>query len=127
MVTASNKWRNTLTIKNLFQDKTTPELIVVLCDSIIRQLKTIWDRESSGNLKDDEKEYIAEGIEELTDHFLFLKELANGTIKKEEWLDFSFDGNYERLFNNYMNELYDLGDTKVTNNLDVSEKFIWIN
>lgn len=122
----SSKWRNVITVKNLFEDETTPELITKLCDTILVQLKKIKEKEAKSNLTDDEKYDIDSKIEELIGHFDFLKDLATGTIAESEWDNYSFDGDFEKWFNDYLEQLYDLGDERVLNTNNVLEKFIWI-
>jgi hypothetical protein len=81
---------------------------------------------STEELIEDDKYYVDENLTELIDHFEFLKEFANGKIPKEEWKDYDFEGNYESWFNDYLNELYDLGDKRVVNKNNEIEKLIWI-
>jgi len=134
-VTVSNKWRNSIKIKHLFEDDTTPELIVTICDSLIGQIKSIREKEKKGNLTQDSKDDIDDKLFEVLDHFEFLKNLAEGAIEgneseqripEEEWDNYSFDGNFEQWFNDYLSELYDLGDERVDNTHNIREKFIWI-
>lgn len=138
-ITISNDWRNKIQIKHLFtRDATTsPELTITLCETLIRQLKAIKTREEGGNLCDDDSYIVDEKLTELIDHFEFLINLAQGSIpekqglegaiKEDEWSDFGFDGNYQQWFNDYLSELYDLGDMRViTDKSKISQKFIWI-
>lgn len=122
----SSKWRNTIKVKHLFEDKVTPALIITLCDTILTQLKNIQEKESKNNLKDDVKDHVDNEIEDLLGHFEFLKDLATGKITKAEWDNYSFEGNYQEWFNDYFSQLYDLGDTRVLTTNNVLEKFIWI-
>lgn len=138
-ITISNEWRNKIEIKHLFTRDTTtsPELTITLCETLIRQLKAIKAREEVGNLCNDDSYIVDEKLTELIDHFEFLINLAQGSIpekqglegaiKEDEWNDFGFDGNYQKWFNDYLSELYDLGDMRViTDKSKVSQKFIWI-
>jgi hypothetical protein len=136
MTVVSNKWRNTISIKRLFQDETTPELVITLCNSLIKQLNTIKERESKGNLTEDEKCNVDNKLFEVIDHFEFLLNLAQGAtddesnetrIPESEWDDYEFDGNFEQWFNDYMTELYDLADERVNTINGINEKFIWID
>jgi len=126
-ITRSNKWRNEIKVKHLFEDDVTPELVVTLCDTILVQLKKIQEKEAKRNLVEDSKNHIDSEIDELLGHFEFLRDLADGTIPEDEWNDYSFDGDYEQWFNDYMSQLYDLGDTRVLNASNVLEKFMWID
>jgi len=135
-ITVSNNWRNTVKIKHLFSDdETSPELIIEICDILIPQLEAIKEKEESGNLTEDSKSDIDDKLFELIDHFGFLKNLAEGAITEstsehripeDEWDNYSFDGNFEQWFNDYLSELYDLGDERVDNKHNIREKFLWI-
>lgn len=126
IITRTNNWKYKIKIKDQFEDKTTPELIIKLCDSLIIQLKQISSKVETSSLTEDEKDDCRIVLEEIIDHFVFLKELADGTIKKLEWDDYSFNGDYEEIFNDYLEQLYDIGDRRVINKYNRSEKFIWI-
>jgi hypothetical protein len=123
----SNNWRNTISIKNLFEDETTPELIVKLCDSLIIQLEKINKKESRSNLTADEKYNISSKIEDIVSNFQFLKELADGSIPENEWNNYDFDGDYKDLFNGYFSDVYDLGDERVLTTNNIQEKFMWVD
>lgn len=123
----SNKWKYHIDIKSLFEDTTTPELIVKLCDCIIPQLNRILNAVTKSNLIEDDIYRLEINILEIIDNFDFLKSLADGSIPEEEWDDYCFDGDYESMFNNYLKELYDLGDKRVIQTNDMSIKFMWIN
>jgi hypothetical protein len=137
-ITMTNEWRNKIQIKHLFtRDNTTsPELTITLCETLLRQLKSIKAREENGNLCDDDKYFVDEKLTELIDHFEFLINLAEGSIpekqhlesaiKENEWSDYGFDGNYQQCFNDYLSELYDLGDVRVVDKSRTSHKFIWV-
>jgi hypothetical protein len=125
-MTTSNKWRRNIKIKHLYQTETTPENIIELCDSLGNQLYRIKQTEQKSNLTQDEKNHVSNRLEELIDHFSFLKSFATGDIPESEWADYGFDGDYEDWFNGYLTELYDLADERVMTTNGVSEKFIWI-
>ena len=126
----SNKWRNTLTIKHLLShdsNTTSPEKTIEICNCVISQLNIIKKREETSNLIDDEKWNIGNKIEELVGSFVFLKDMADGSIPKDEWADYYFDGNFQEWLNGNLSTLYDLGDEKVITKNNIIEKFIWIN
>jgi hypothetical protein len=62
----------------------------------------------------------------VVNNFSFTKALCNGEIPEDTWEDYSFEGDFEEMFNYYMDELYDLGDSRVELTNGVVEKFIWI-
>jgi len=119
-------WRNRITVKHLFTDQTTPTIIIKLCDTLLSQLGRIKTREESSNLIPDDKYHVDDKLDEAIDGFKFIKSLADGTIKKEDWSKYSFTGEFQDMFNGYFQELYDLGDTKVDTTKGSTEKFIWL-
>jgi len=123
----TNKWKYSINIKDSFKDETTPELVAELCEKLISQLNKIKEKVAKSNLTEDEKYEKGEEIDDLIGQFEFTRDLANGTISESEWDNYEFDGDFEQLFNDYMSELYDLGDKRVLNVNDEIEKFIWVN
>lgn len=125
----SNNWRNSLVLGlDEFEDLggTTPEITIILCDRIISGLKKIKEKEESENLTEDEKYNVDSKLEENIDNFEFLKHLCDGTIPESEFENYAYNGDHEEMFNDYLSQLYDLGDERVTNKQNVVEKFIWI-
>jgi len=68
----SSKWRYKINIKSMFEETTTPELIVRLCSTLIVQLKNIKSSSAKDIIIEDEKAYIQNELEELIDHFEFV-------------------------------------------------------
>lgn len=123
----SNNWRHKIIIKEHFSEETSPELIVKLCELLIKQIDGIIFSEDHGNLNDDNKYESISLLEDLKSNLEFLKDLANGTIAESNWGDYEFAGDFENWFNGYMEELYNIGDNRVLRKDNVLEKFIWIN
>jgi len=120
------KWKYHINIKKHFTNETTPELIENLSKLLLFQLKRINKAIENSDIEEDYKYYALDEMEMIIDNFEFLELLANGEIKKEEWNNFDFDGDYESLFNEYLTMLYDLGDTKIHTRKGY-EKLIWID
>jgi hypothetical protein len=76
--------------------------VITICNIIINQLKRLI------NKIDDSVKYE---LEEIVDNFDFLKQLADGTIPEDTFQEYSFDGNFTDLFNDYLESLYDFGDS----------------
>jgi hypothetical protein len=127
MVTKLNTWKYRISIKDLFSENTSPELIVTLCSSLEKQLTSLIGKVQVSNLTTDEKDDKEMKLNDLLSNFQFLKQLADGSIKEREWSNYSFDGDYEDMFNGYMDELYDLSDEHARNIKGELEKFIWIH
>lgn len=125
-ITRSNKWKYKLSIKHLFQDETTNDLIIILCDSLIRQLTKVSNNVVNSNLNEDVVYRISDELDLNIDNFRFLIELADGSIRKQDWLKYEFAGDFQSRFNEYMSMLYDLADERVLTKQNVSEKFIWV-
>jgi len=126
-ITRSNKWRNSISIKNQFQDETTPELITQLCSSLVKQLNKIKAREENGNLTDDGIYYVVDELDRIIDNFDFLCKINDGTISKNDFHLYEYAPHkLEEWFNGYMDELYNLAGERVITKDNVLEKFIWI-
>jgi len=96
---------------------------------IHRQLSTILRCVGKGSgLSEDDKTHFTGALEDVADHFSFLSSLADPEdIPKDKWDDYSFDGDFIGLFDDYLGELYDLGDTTVdTSGKEQTEKFLWV-
>lgn len=82
-----NNWRYKIQIKHLFQDETAPELVAEICASLVHQLNHIKEKvEKSTDIASDVF-YIVDEIEMNADNFDFLRKLASGEIKKEDWIE----------------------------------------
>ncbi len=79
----SNNWRNKVKIKHLLTDDNEPSsaLTAQICDSLVKQLTAIKEKEAKGNLCEDCKNDIDNKLFEVIDHFEFLSNLANGDIE----------------------------------------------
>jgi hypothetical protein len=125
-----SNWRHKITIKHLFEKETTPELIVTLCEALTSQLSNLISKEEDDGLvtvlREDYKNYVFGELEDIMGGLEFLQDLASGEIKESEWEDFSFDGNFEEMFNSLLEALYDLGDVKVETTNGYKNKFLWI-
>jgi hypothetical protein len=118
-------WKYTIKIKKHFEIITTPELIIKLCTILVKRLDSILE-DSQKTLQDDSADDIYYELEESKDNFEFLLHLADGTIKEEEWDDYGFEGNFEKWFNDYLEQLYDISDTVVILKNGEKNKLIWI-
>jgi len=121
-----NSWKYSIPI-TLSDDIEDVDLMSNESNHIIRQLKRIKKSVKNSNLIDDEKNTIDYSLSDIIDKFEFFIELLNGNIHPDDWDDYDFDGNFADMFNNYLTELYDLGDTRVITTNDTIEKFMLIN
>lgn len=124
--TRSNNWKYQIQIKDRFEDESSPELIIELCNRLVLQLDVVLANIEKDLLEED-IDRVWQELEVERDNFEHLRNLVDGTIPEDEWDDYGYDGDYETEFNNYFNQLYDVGDTRVVTKQNVSEKFIWIN
>lgn len=129
----TNNWKYKLKIKNILSDvdlslptDENKREIIKICKVIVLQLNKLENNTEKSNLKDDEKDAVLRELEELKDHFNFVIELADDTIPEKDWHEFSFDGNFQELSNDYLSLLYDLGDTRVINKNNESEKYFFV-
>ena len=119
-------WKYKIEIKHLFSEDTTPKLIVELCTILFSKLNVILDHSQKSDIVEESLDDFWYELEEVTDNFDFLKRLADGSIKEEEWEDYDFEGDFESWFNDYLEQLYDIADTKVILKNGVKEKLLWI-
>jgi len=120
-------WKYKINIKDEFEDTTTPSLIIKLCSSLEKQIAKILESSQKSNISEESVDDFWYELEEVKDNFEFLKNLADGTIDEESWEEFEFDGSFELWFNDYLDQLYDVADTKITLKNGTKEKLIWIN
>jgi hypothetical protein len=119
-------WKYKIKIKDKFENETTPELVAELCKIISGELGVILDKSQNSNITQDSIDDFWYDLEGCQDNFDFLLKLADGTIEESEWENYSFDGDFEREFNGYLEELYDIGDRRVTLKNNAVEKLLWI-
>lgn len=119
-------WKYEIKIKHLFSENTTPELIVELCTKLVVELDRILVKCQSSNISEEYLDDFWYELEECRDNFDFLRQLADGSINKSEWEDYSFDGDYESSFNDYLEQLYNVADTKITLKNGEVNKLLWI-
>lgn len=123
------KWRNKIEIKKYFTDDNSNESVLMVLSHLIPQLKFIVKSERKLLKKiNDERhsenvEYLIYKLEELIDEFEWIqnsiKEKQSPTeYGAEMWVD---------IFNEYLDELYDLGDSPINFSEDPFEqKFLWV-
>jgi hypothetical protein len=132
--TNTNRWKYTLSIKNLFTDEdiSSPteenkQKVIKICNSILFQLKKLEKNTINSNIKEDEKDLLLEELENLIDNFQFGISLASGEIEESKWDDYSFDGNFQKYINNEcLEQLYDLGDRRIINKKNEIEKYFFV-
>ncbi len=121
-------WMYTVKINHLFTNHTTPEKIVELVNTLIPQLRRIKESflKSTAFCKED-LDKIGDELENSINNFYFTRALASGEIPEQEWAEYSFEGEFEERFNEYLEQLYDLGDMKPTDKNGMRRKLIFIN
>lgn len=124
-----NNWKYEIKIKDYFEDKSTPESVEKLCSILIKQLRYLNLKIADSNIIEDYRWDMCDKLEELAGFFEFTKNIINGTIPKEDWDDYAYDGNYTNLFNDYLYCLYKIADERVVceeNGERYLEKFLWV-
>ena len=124
----TNKWKFSIEIKHLLTETDSPqELVNILCISLISQLELVKEKLEKDKFVDsDVKETFIDNLNKIIDNFQFLKNFTSGEILMEEWEDYKFDGEWEEWFDGYLAELYDLGDTRIVNKNNTTDKFLWV-
>lgn len=115
------KWRNKIDIKRYFVDEQDDENVSDVSEVIVSQLKHIYGQEEKRNAD----LWILDSLDEIIGHFeTIIDEITNGTNSTE--YDFS---SWTEAFNEYLGQLYDLGDTVISSENDSywrHEKFLWV-
>src|SRR5690606_23602187 len=108
---------------------TSDKAVLSAVKGVITELKVLSNLEQRkvGNIKDDiHREYVGYALErlvELVEEFEWVKESMEN---KKTASDVGFD-NWCEAFNEYLNQLYDLGDSVVKpGSFSDQEKYIWI-
>lgn len=119
-------WKYKIEIKHLFSEDTTPEIVAELCTILVSKLDKILEKSQKSNISEDSIDEFWYELEEVKDNFDFLRQLADGSIKEEDWKDYSFEGDFESWFNDYLEQLYDIGDIKIMLKNGTKEKLLWV-
>ena len=119
-------WRYKINIKEHFQEETTPKLVATLCSFLIKDLTHILESSQKSNITTQSVDDFWYELEGVKDNFIFLQHLADGTIPEDEWDDYEFTGDFKEEFNGYLEELYDIGDMRITLTNGTQEKLIWV-
>jgi len=126
------KWMYKINVKEFFEDETTPELVYKLSKILFTHLQKIKDSLESKSDYDEScnEYYLVNNCADLLMNFSFLMSLTgideNDKIDESEFEDYGFDGNFENIFNDYLSQLYDLGDYEFTDKKGKQHRFIWV-
>lgn len=120
------KWRNKVEIREQLTGDSSDESVAKVTKVLIPQLQRILELEekkinnSSGLALNEE---FVESFKELVENFKWVIDCVE---KEEDPEDYSYD-DWCEAFNNYLTELYDMGDT-VTGRFEEfhKEKFLWV-
>lgn len=124
------KWRNKIEIKHYLSSDDSDATVKNIVDKLIPQLQFVLRSESKAltKLKDgsvfkENMEYYTEQLDELTQEFVWIKESIENN---EDPSDYTYS-NWCEAFNNYFDQLYDLGDSvvKVETHFN-QEKYLWV-
>jgi len=124
----TNKWKFSIEIKHLLTETDSPqESVNILCISLISQLELVKEKLEKDKFVDsDVKETFIDNLNKIIDNFQFLKNFTSGEILMEAWEDYNFNSEWEEWFDGYLAELYDLGDTRIVNKNNTTDKFLWV-
>ena len=130
----TNQWLFSVKLKDLLTDENfilpteeNKKKVAELSKNVARRLKRTQKAiENSKIFKDEEDKYsLLDDLDMIINNFEFIVSLAT-TISDTEWYDFNFDGNFQELFNEYMEELYDFADQRVVTKNGL-EKLLWVD
>ncbi|WP_310877095.1 hypothetical protein [Priestia megaterium] len=120
-------WRNKIVIKKYLSSDTSDKAVLRVCERIIPNLKIILNFENrrieNGRMNALNEHFVYE-FEEVIQEFEWIADCIN---KNEDPNEYSYDDWCEAL-NNYLTQLYDLGDTVTaySERFGGSEKFLWV-
>jgi hypothetical protein len=122
-------WRNKVDIKRYFDEDETDEKVLKVVNLLIKQLKVIKEKEEGlfqiGKTKGTIiNEDFLEEFQLIIDNFEFIRDAIQNnegseTYEYENWCE---------VFNDYLTELYDIGDELVRENENYfkREKFLFV-
>lgn len=123
------KWRNKINIKEFFTSEEKDEVVLKIVNKLIPQIESILKREKNFINNSEEntiKENIEDAVFKLEDNIEEFKWIKEGIEKNEDVTEYSYE-NWCEAFNNYLDELYDIGDEIIYyNSFSNQQKFIWI-
>lgn len=115
-------WRNKINLKEYLTDDETDEQVLICVNALIPQLENVLIREK-GLTKTKLDEYFLNEFEELIEEFKWIRESIN---KGENSSGYDFF-NWCEALNNYLEELYNIGDTMIEKKDFYNDiKFLWI-
>ena len=123
-------WRNKINIKDYLTNDDSDESVLKVVTKLIPQLERIIKFEYiqlnkiTDEIKKDNLDYSLSQLEGIVEEFKWIKE---GIETDEDITELGYDGGWCGALNEYLNQLYDIGDSTVhyvsfTNN----EKFLWV-
>jgi len=117
-----SQWRNKIDIKRFFTDESNDEDVKAICEKLIPQLERILENENNRQKQKLDDDFLWE-FSNLIEEFKWIKE----SIEKElDATEYSFD-DWTEAFNEYLSQLYDLGDTvTISRGWGDTEKFLWV-
>lgn len=123
----SNQWKLTLKLFKPFSDNPSKEDVIESAKEIATKLKnTLKSLDKLKFIDEDEGLYLQDELEMIIDNFEHLVHLMDGTISEEDFDNYSYDGDYISRFNEYMDMLYDIANSRILLKPNVSYKFLWV-
>jgi hypothetical protein len=115
------KWRNTIKIKHIFTENPSNQDVLKVTNHLIPQLEKILARE---NKLAQLSEYYTESLEEILVNFMWVRD---SILENKDPAEYGFV-DWCEAFNEYLDQLYDLGDEPTPNSTDSvwGEKFLWV-
>lgn len=125
------KWRNEVSIKKYLSEDDSDKSVLMVVTKLIPQLKRIQMKEEKGIEKIQDEivkeniDYVLFNLEEVIGEFEWIKESIESN---ESATGYSYS-DWCEAFNNYFEQLYDLGDTVVKHSERSfeNEKFLWVS
>jgi hypothetical protein len=123
------KWRNKIELKKYLSNDYSNSSVLKVVNGLLPQLKYILSTEhryldkANESVMKENIEYYTEQLEELIEEFDWIRVSIDGD---EDPKEYSYD-NWCEALNNYLEQLYDLGDSVVKFRTHFEqEKFLWV-
>ena len=118
-----SKWRNEVDIKQYFTEETNGEQVSNLVSNLAFQLRRILKIEREAKINKIDSDFL-DDFEEVIEDCEFVKQAIENN---EDSTKYEFD-TWTDAFNEYLNKLYDIGDTvnDSSKSFYEREKFLWI-
>lgn len=121
----SNKWFMTAPLKAHLSEDESPETVLKVANIFSKETARLAKKVAKSTLLTEYEAYsMSEKLEDISGDFEFVVKLLDGTIKKDDWPNYAYSGDYLAEFNGVLSSLYDVGDERVLTKNNHTYKFL---